>query len=157
MRNHASDHVFLRRAIELSKLSLHAGGFPDAAVLVRNNEVIAHGVSCTETEHDVTAHGAIQAIRAAGVEAVGPLTMYTPLEPCLMCLAAGVCAGVERIVFACRRTEVDKAYYVNSVDAADASKLLAAPPQSAFVDVFEEEVLALIKEYENRMKIQPEK
>lgn len=53
---------FLRRAVDLSRESLEAGGFPVAAILVRGDEEIAHGLSCTEASHDVTAHGEIQAI-----------------------------------------------------------------------------------------------
>ncbi len=73
--NHTSDLILLNRAIELSKLSLESGGFPVAALLVRDGKEIAHGLSCTETSRDVTAHGEIQASREAGEQAFSPLTL----------------------------------------------------------------------------------
>lgn len=143
--------MFLRRAVDLSRVSLASGGFPVAALLVKDGQEVAYGLSCTETSKDITAHGEMQAIRTAGESAVGPLTLYSSLEPCLMCLAASAWAGVDRIVFACRRTVVDAAYYVNTVDAEDAAKILTAPPQFIYMDDLKDEVLALIREYENRV------
>ncbi len=142
---------FLRRAVDLSRQSLNASGFPVAAILVREDQEIAHGFSCTETSQDVTAHGEMQAIRSAGSRAIGPLTLYSSLEPCLMCLAASAWAGVTEIVFGCKRVAVNSSYYVNSVDAKDAAHLLIAPPQFLHIPDFEEEILSLIAEYEKRV------
>lgn len=144
---------FLRRAVDLSRQSLEAGGFPVAAVLVRNDQEIAHGLSCTEASHDVTAHGEIQAIRAAGSKAVAPLTLYTSLEPCLMCLAASAWAGVTQIVFGCKQRVVDSSYYVTRVDAQEAGKSLVAPPEFLFIPDFQDEVVSLITEYEKRLTV----
>jgi len=88
------DLEFLNRTVTLSRESLEAGGFPVAAILVRNDQEISIGLSCTESTNDVTAHGEIQAIRAAGRQAIAPLTLYSSLEPCMMCLAASAWAGV---------------------------------------------------------------
>ena len=150
MMDKTSHPGFLKRAVDLSRLSLESGGFPVAALLVRDGREIAHGFSCTETICDVTAHAEIQAIRAAGAAAAGPLTLYSSLEPCLMCLAAGAWAGVNEIVFACRRTSVSAAYYINSVDARDAARILTHPPRFLFIADFEPDVLALIRQHENR-------
>lgn len=65
-----------------------------AAILVKDGKEIAHGLSCNETSYDVTAHGELQATRTAGYSAIGPLTLYSSLEPCLMCLAASAWGGV---------------------------------------------------------------
>ena len=143
--------VFLRRAVDLSRESLHAGGFPVGAILVREGEEISSGMSCTERTNDVTAHGEIQAIRSAGERAVGPLVLYSALEPCLMCLAASAWAGVTEIVFACDRASVDPSYYINRVDAGTAAQNLVRPPTFHFLPGLKEEVLALIREYERRV------
>ena len=148
----SSSHLdFLRRAVALSLFSLKSGGFPVAALLVRDGKEVSYGLSCTETSHDVTAHGEIQAIRAAGDAAVAPLTLYSSLEPCLMCLAASAWAGVTEIVYACKRTSVSKDYYINSVDAKEAAQILTCPPNFSYIDDFEQEVLALIHKYEEQI------
>jgi len=146
----SSHLIFLRQAIDLSRVSLEAGGFPVAAILVKDGKEIAHGLSCTETSHDVTAHGEIQAIRTAGDSAIAPLTLYSSLEPCLMCLAASAWAGVTEIVYGCRKELVSAAYYINSVDVKEAARLLCRSPQFCYLNEFEEEVIALIAEYEKR-------
>lgn len=146
-----ADQKFLKRAVSLSRESLQAGGFPVAALLVRDGLEISYGLSCTESTHDVTAHGEVQAIRAAGSQAIAPLTLYSSLEPCLMCLAASAWAGVNRIVFGCRRDAVDPSYYVNNTTVEASVKLLTSPPQLVIIPNFEPEVVALIKEYEQRI------
>lgn len=146
-----TDQKFLKRAVSLSRESLLAGGFPVAALLVRDDREISYGLSCTESTHDVTAHGEVQAIRAAGLQAIAPLTLYSSLEPCLMCLAASAWAGVNRIVFGCRRGVVDSSYYVNNSTVEASAKLLTCPPLLVMIPIFESEVVALIREYEGRI------
>ncbi len=141
---------FLRRAVDLSRQSLNAGGFPVAALLVRNGQEIAHGFSCTETTHDVTAHGEISAIRAAGASAISPLTLYSSLEPCLMCLAASVWAGVTEIVYGCRKEKVNEAYYISKGKVEDTANLLYQPPRLLYFEEFEKEILELLNQYGNR-------
>ena len=143
-----ADLIFLKRAVGLSRESLQGGGFPVAAILVRDDCEISSGLSCTESTHDVTAHAEIQAIRAAGAQAIAPLTLYSSLEPCLMCLAASGWAGVTRIVFACRRDAVDPSYYISSATLEASSKLLTSPPELLMIPNFEGEVIAMIREYE---------
>ena len=143
--------AFLRRAVDLSRKSLDAGGFPVAAILVRDGEEISYGLSCTETTNDVTAHGEIQAIRRAGERAVAPLVLYSSLEPCLMCLAASAWAGVTEIVFCCDRASVDPSYYINRVGAEEASQILVKPPALRFIPAWQDEVLTLISQYQERI------
>lgn len=148
MTSDQTELQFLERAVALSRRSQEAGGFPVAAILVRDGREVAYGLSSTESTRDVTAHGEIQAIRAAGAEAFAPLTLYSSLEPCLMCLAASAWAGVTKIVYACGKESVNSMYYVNNVSAREASKLLTSPPELLFISNFQSEVLTLIRKYE---------
>ena len=78
-------------------------GAPFSGLLVRNGQVIGKGVNTVRRDSDPTAHAEVQAIRDAAFH-VGPnlsgATLYASAEPCPMCLAAAVYAGVRRIVFA---------------------------------------------------------
>lgn len=89
--------------------------------------------------------------RAAGARAVAPLTLYSSLEPCLLCLAASAWAGVTQIIFGWKRTTVNSSYYVNHVDAQEAARALVAPPDFLMIPDFEDEVVSLITEYEKRI------
>jgi tRNA(Arg) A34 adenosine deaminase TadA len=103
----------LRRAIELAIQNVYDGaGGPFAAVIVRDGRIVGEGVNTVTATNDPTAHGEVNAIRAA-CKALGTFTLagcelYTSCEPCPMCLAA------------CYWARIDAIYYGSS--AADAAR-----------------------------------
>ncbi len=104
---------FLRRAIALAIQNVEAGGGgPFAAVIVRDGKIIGEGVNTVTASHDPTAHGEVNAIRAAckalGVFSLAGCQLYSSCEPCPMCLAA------------CYWARLDAIYYGSS--AADAAR-----------------------------------
>jgi tRNA(Arg) A34 adenosine deaminase TadA len=104
---------FLRRAIVLAIQNVNAGaGGPFAAVIVRDGRIVGEGVNTVTDTNDPTAHGEVNAIRAAckalGTFALAGCELYTSCEPCPMCLAA------------CYWARIDAIYYGSS--AADAAR-----------------------------------
>ncbi|MGE0563563.1 MAG: nucleoside deaminase [Pseudolabrys sp.] len=98
-----SDADFMTRAIELSLASVHAGGGPFGAVVVRDGRIIGEGANRVVPSADPTAHAEVVAIRMA-CEAVGShvlegATIYTTCEPCPMCLGAIWWARIGEIVY----------------------------------------------------------
>jgi guanine deaminase len=104
---------FLRRAIVLAIQNVDVGGGgPFAAVIVRDGKIVGEGVNTVTGSNDPTAHGEVNAIRAA-CTALGAFTLagcelYTSCEPCPMCLAA------------CYWARLDAVYY--GASAADAAR-----------------------------------
>jgi guanine deaminase len=102
---------FLRRAIALATQNVVSGaGGPFAAVIARDGKIIGEGVNTVTASNDPTAHGEVNAIRAAA-RALGTFTLagcelYTSCEPCPMCLAASYWA------------RLDAVYYGNDCEAA---------------------------------------
>lgn len=100
-----SDRGHLRRAIELANETGEAGNRPFGAVAVgADGAVISEGANSVATSGDVTEHAELDAITTACAEGrtadlVGS-TVYASGEPCPMCSAAMVWAGVRRVVFA---------------------------------------------------------
>jgi tRNA(Arg) A34 adenosine deaminase TadA len=92
---------FIREAITEAK----KGDSPYGAVIVKDNEVVIRGYNTTQTNNDVSAHAEINALRAFtkqygySLDALSGYTLYTTCEPCPMCAAACVWAGVSTIVF----------------------------------------------------------
>ena len=84
---------FMRKAIELSieNVKQNKGG-PFAAVVVKDNKIIATGVNCVTSCNDPTAHAEVTAIRNAcqelGTFQLDGCEIYTSCEPCPMCLGA---------------------------------------------------------------------
>jgi guanine deaminase len=95
---------FLRRAIALATANvLNGKGGPFAAVIVRGSEIVGEGANSVTATHDPTAHGEVNAIRAA-CKALNTFTLagcalYTSCEPCPMCLAAICWSRIDRIWF----------------------------------------------------------
>jgi len=95
---------FLRRAIELAVQNVNAGtGGPFAAVIVRDGKIVGEGVNTVTTTNDPTAHGEVNAIRAA-CQALSTFTLagcqlYTSCEPCPMCLAASYWSRLDAVFY----------------------------------------------------------
>ncbi|HUB28383.1 MAG TPA: nucleoside deaminase [Terracidiphilus sp.] len=95
---------FLRRAIALATENVTSGkGGPFGAVIVHAGKIVAEGANSVTSSNDPTAHGEINAIRAA-CTALGTFTLagcelYTSCEPCPMCLAAAYWARLDAIYY----------------------------------------------------------
>lgn len=92
---------YMREAIAEAK----KGDLPYGAVIVKDREIIIRGYNTAQTDSDVSAHGEINALRAFtkkygySLDALEGYTLYTTCEPCPMCAAACVWAGVSQVVF----------------------------------------------------------
>ena len=96
---------FIGRSLALAAEAGAEGNRPFGAVLVAaTGAVLAEGRNRVASAADITAHAELVAIRAATAAGhTGQLAgsvMYASGEPCPMCAAACVWAGVTRIVFA---------------------------------------------------------
>lgn len=95
---------FLRRAIALATQNVTSGvGGPFAALIVRDGQVVGEGVNTVTASNDPTAHGEVNAIRAA-CKALDTFTLagcqlYTSCEPCPMCLAAAHWARIDAVYY----------------------------------------------------------
>jgi tRNA(Arg) A34 adenosine deaminase TadA len=109
----APNPEFLRRTIVLAIQNVEVGGGgPFAAVIVSDGKIVGEGVNTVTTSSDPTAHGEVNAIRAA-CKALGTFNLagceiYSSCEPCPMCLAA------------CYWARLDAIYY--GASAADAAR-----------------------------------
>jgi tRNA(adenine34) deaminase len=98
-----TDRRHLVRAIELALAAEQDGNLPVGAVLAAGSRRIAEGRNAIWTPRfDGTRHAEIETLRAASSAAwsgPGRLTLYTTLEPCLMCLGAILLHPIRRVVF----------------------------------------------------------
>ena len=94
----------MRAAIEAACRAREIDEVPVGACLVgQTGEVIASGYNQTITRNDPTAHAEILVIREAG-RILGnyrltETTVYTTIEPCVMCAGALVNARIGRLVY----------------------------------------------------------
>jgi guanine deaminase len=105
---------FLRRAIALATENARSGsGGPFAAVIVRQGRIVGEGVNTVTTTLDPTAHGEVNAIRAAcktlGTFTLDGCELYTSCQPCPMCLAASYWARLDVIYYGASDSDAARA------------------------------------------------
>ncbi len=105
---------FLRRAIALATENVVRGrGGPFAAVIVRDGQIVGEGANSVTATNDPTAHGEVNAIRAAckalGTFTLGGCQLYTSCEPCPMCLAAAYWARLDAVYYGSSATDAARA------------------------------------------------
>lgn len=94
----AADRDFMEQAFEEARRGLAEGGIPIGAVLVRDGALVARGHNRRVQRGDLTAHGEIDCLRAAGPVSVRGATLYTSLSPCWMCTGTILQFGIARVV-----------------------------------------------------------
>ncbi len=100
-----TDEEFMTRAIEISAQALDDPGLrPYGAVVVKEGRIVGEGINRSIADLDPTSHGETEAIRDAcrnlGQTDLSGCTLYASCEPCPLCVAAMLIAGVERLVYA---------------------------------------------------------
>jgi tRNA(adenine34) deaminase len=99
----SEDEKFMRRAIELALLAEREGNLPVGAVITLDGEVVAEGRSAIWIpKFDATRHAEMEALRAVPTDLWSlseEMSLYTTLEPCLMCFGSVLLHGVGRVVF----------------------------------------------------------
>jgi guanine deaminase len=103
-RSPQNEPTLLREAVRLAGENAERGDQPFGALIVREGRVVGTGVATIWRDGDPTAHAEVAAVRDA-CRSLGTLDLTGALlvcscEPCPMCHAAAVLAGVSRIVYA---------------------------------------------------------
>lgn len=101
-----NDRYFLEMALEEAKIALNEQTYPVGAVLVDEHQnIISTGRNRVHSQQDATAHAEMDAIRNAGSSIFKAkvqretFTIYTTLEPCLMCTGGILFANIKRVVW----------------------------------------------------------
>ncbi len=99
------EEKFMRRALALSASALtQPGTEPFGAVVVKDGRIVGEGLNHSLAHHDPTSHGETEAIRDAcrnlGTVDLRGCELYTSCEPCALCVAAMVIAGISRMYYA---------------------------------------------------------
>ncbi len=95
--------VFFREAIQLAEKADRRGNLPIGAVIVLDGDVVARGMNAIwSPRRDLTRHAEMEALRAVPVEfwpRSREMTLFTTLEPCMMCAGAILLHRIGAIVF----------------------------------------------------------
>jgi len=100
MENHL---FYLHEAIKEARKALKFGEVPIGAVIVKNNKIVGRGFNRKEFLQTPTAHAEIIAIEDAAKRLnswrLTGTTLYSTVEPCIMCCGAIIQARIEKVVY----------------------------------------------------------
>src|SRR5690349_2709502 len=94
---------YMRRCLQLAEIAALAGDTAVGALIVRGDEVVAEGIERTRATLDPSAHAEVEAIRQA-CQRLATLdlrgcSLYSTVEPCVLCGYAIRRTGIARVVY----------------------------------------------------------
>ena len=97
------DTTYLRRAIRLAQQAERRSNLPIGALVCLNGVIIAEGMnSIWQPAVDLSRHAEMEALRSVPARlwsSSREMTLFTTLEPCLMCAGAILLHQIGRLVF----------------------------------------------------------
>jgi tRNA(adenine34) deaminase len=103
METPASDIPFFKRAIELALAAEEQGNLPIGAVICLDGEIVGEGKNAIwYPTRNPNRHAEVEALRSVPEhlwDHSRRMTLYTTLEPCLMCLGAILLHGIGRVLY----------------------------------------------------------
>jgi tRNA(adenine34) deaminase len=103
-RQMATDLAMMQHCIRLSETAAEHGEFPFAALVCQGDKIIVEYINRVGRTRDVTQHAEIGAISEAqkvlGRKCLSDCTLYSNVEPCVMCSFPTRETGISRVVFA---------------------------------------------------------
>jgi len=96
----------MRRCLELARRSMATGDTPVGSLIIDGDELVSEGAEAVRARHDATAHAEMEALRIAFVQRqsrdLSGCTLYTSVEPCIMCAYAIRLARISMVVSGAR-------------------------------------------------------
>lgn len=98
-----NDEKYIQITVNLAKKASKKGDFPVGALIVKNDRIIAKAYNTKERQNNAIHHAEIIAINKACKKLktwhLEECTLYTSLEPCMMCTGAIIQSRIKRIVY----------------------------------------------------------
>ena len=103
----------MRRCVELARQAIGSGDSPVGSLIVDGDELVSEGVEAVRARHDATAHAEMEALRMAFARRrsrdLTGCTLYTSVEPCIMCAYAIRLARISVVVCGARGGDGEQA------------------------------------------------
>ena len=99
----------MRRCIELARQAIASGDTPVGSLILDGDTLVSEGVEAVRARPDATAHAEMEALRTAFMRRrsrdLTGCTLYTSVEPCIMCAYAIRLARISIVVCGARGDE----------------------------------------------------
>ena len=145
------DELFMKRAIEFSKLAVEHGNEPFGAVLCKNGEIVFESENRIYTEKDPTYHAENGLIRdfvkQTGITNLREYTLYSSCEPCFMCSGALVWTKLGRLVYGASNIDLENVLGKSGCDCSALVFKNSSYAPSVTAGVLREEAKEVLREY----------
>ncbi|XMB72137.1 nucleoside deaminase [Mycoplasmatota bacterium WC30] len=111
--NEKNHHALMKLAIDQARdtMNQNIGGPFGALIIDKDGKILAVTSNSVLKDHDPTAHGEMNAIRAAskkiGSHDLSGCTLYTTSFPCPMCLGAIIWSNIKKVFYGCTAIDAD--------------------------------------------------
>jgi tRNA(adenine34) deaminase len=103
----------MRRCIELARQAIGSGDSPVGSLIIDGDQLVSEGVEAVRARRDATAHAEMEALRTAFARRrsrdLTACTLYTSVEPCVMCAYAIRLARISVVVCGARGGDREQA------------------------------------------------
>lgn len=118
-----NDQYFMRLALKEAKKAEIKGEVPVGSIIVgAQGKVISRGHNLTELLFDPTAHAELLAIKKCAKKLkswrLDGATLYSTLQPCLMCMGAVINSRITRLVYGADDPGLQSVYDKHSLEQA---------------------------------------
>src|SRR6476660_6413700 len=142
MNNPSQHERHMRRCIELALHAIESGDTPVGSLIIDGDALVSEGVEAVRARHDATAHAEMEALRLAFAQRrsrdLTGCTLYTSVEPCIMCAYAIRLARISVVVCGARGGDAGHAVSGHLV-LTDAGVAPNRPPPLVIRDVLAQE------------------
>lgn len=154
-----TDHEYLYRAIELAQETRQEGNLPIGAVIRLDNRIVGEGKNSIWTpKFRPNRHAEIEALESVPSKLwtrAEEMTLYTTLEPCVMCQGAILAHHIGRVVFGAKDNRGGASYVFGHLPPAFEARLQVmawvGPILPEECDELFEQATVLLKEYWERV------
>ncbi|MEJ5306879.1 MAG: nucleoside deaminase [candidate division WOR-3 bacterium] len=140
------DNYFMEKVLKEALKAKKRGEIPIGAVIVKNGEIISKSYNRVETKKSSIMHAELDAIVKAQKKLkdwrLEGCTIYTNVEPCLMCGFAIVLSRIDRLVFGCRNKKFGGIYSLINLENLKTNHRLKVKE-----GVLKEESIKILKEF----------
>lgn len=131
-----NDEYYMELALEEAKKAFSLNEVPIGCIIVNDNHVIAKAFNRKSLDNIATYHAEILAIQEAckklGTWYLDTCTLYTTVEPCMMCTGAIIQSRIPKVVYGATNTAFGMLSKINTkieitsgILEADCSKVLS--------------------------------
>uniref|UniRef100_A0A7C3N698 tRNA-specific adenosine deaminase n=1 Tax=candidate division WOR-3 bacterium TaxID=2052148 RepID=A0A7C3N698_UNCW3 len=114
------DIYFMRLVLKEAKKAEKIGEIPIGAIVVKDGKVISRSFNKVEKKNSSLMHAEIDALLKAQKKLrnwrLNGCTIYTNVEPCLMCTYAIILSRMNRVVFGCRNEKFGGIYSLVDIE-----------------------------------------